>query len=292
MRAMSEQWAIQIDVTNRCPHGCSNCTRLTRHVQETPYFMPVEQFREILRCAAPFPTESPPDPEGRTKVIGIIGGEPTLHPQFTELVDAIEELVPDRKHRGLWTSLGPIYREHQARCGEVFGFQNKNAHDKPCWHQPVAVAARELMDDTRAMWKLIWDCWLQTHWCGSITPRGVYFCEVAATWDLLLRPEAESLALPVTDHFWNRSMIDFHPQMKAYCPLCGLAMPLPRRRDTDRRDDITPGNLKLLTDALGHEPQDVVLFDPTGYRPETYADNWHPRRYREPSPDDVGNPQP
>jgi len=82
-------------------------------------------------------------------------------------------------------------------------------------------------------------------------------------------------------------MIDFHPQMQAYCPLCGVAMPLPRRRDTDRRDDIIPGNLALLTEALGRDPDGVALFDPTGYDPARYAATWNPRRYREPSPHDV-----
>ncbi len=75
----SQQWALQIDITNACHLSCSNCTRLLDHAR-TRFFMSVECFERAVRAVKSFLYESEPCPkgsanEGRRKVIGIIGGE-------------------------------------------------------------------------------------------------------------------------------------------------------------------------------------------------------------------------
>ena len=74
---------IQIEVTNACSHGCSNCTRFCgQHAQ--PFFMDLDTFRRAVDSTAGF--------QG---VVGIIGGEPTLHPQFDQLIDYYAAKVPE-----------------------------------------------------------------------------------------------------------------------------------------------------------------------------------------------------
>jgi len=97
------QWAIQIDVTNRCRRTCSNCTRLLAHARER-FCMSPWAFRQACAAVHTFPDHSTPDRNGRPKVIGMIGGEPLLHPEFPELCEIMAEEIPDRRHRGLWTS--------------------------------------------------------------------------------------------------------------------------------------------------------------------------------------------
>ena len=146
MKAVMEQWAIQIDVTNACPLKCSNCTRLTAHVRK-PFFMSPQQFKKAVESVATFPTDSAPDVEGRHKVIGMIGGEPTLHPEFPELCRIMAEVLPDRRTRGLWTSLGPAYDRHRKLIDETFGYQNRHPNTNPARHPPVLVASSVVVPD-------------------------------------------------------------------------------------------------------------------------------------------------
>ena len=36
--------------------------------------------------------------------VGIMGGEPTLHPKFHEILAVVREMIPDKRRRELWTS--------------------------------------------------------------------------------------------------------------------------------------------------------------------------------------------
>src|SRR5262245_29339799 len=99
----SQAWAQQIDVTNACHLTCSNCTRLLGHAKRR-FTMTTKEFEQSVISLKNFPKNSEPCPKGRRKVVGIIGGEPTLHPDFPELVDIMIRHIPEARYRGLWTS--------------------------------------------------------------------------------------------------------------------------------------------------------------------------------------------
>ena len=41
------------------------------------------------------------------------------------------------------------------------------------------------MEDKKLMWQMIDNCWIQSQWSASITPKGGFFCEGAASLDYL-----------------------------------------------------------------------------------------------------------
>lgn len=273
------QWCLQIEVTNRCGRDCSNCTRALHHSRYR-FDVDLEDFARACEALAEFPCNSPPDDRGRTKVVGLIGGEPLLHPRLQELVEILCHFVPDACHRGLWTSVNLDRDQRGAWLREKFGFINENRHDSDCFHQPVLLAIEEVIHDRKEMWRLIDRCWVQRYWSGTITPKGFFFCEVAGALDWIFGGPG---GLPVDSDCWRHDLDAYREQIERWCPRCGCALPFPGRRDREGRDDVTPENLKAL--KLIHSPalERVVCFDPNRYRKEAFGRRWNPERYRRPT---------
>lgn len=231
MRALLDMDTIQIEVTNACVRSCSNCTRLCGH-HDTPYFMPLPAFKQAVDTMVEYP-----------KMTGIMGGEPLLHPQFAELCNYAASRIP-KERLGLWTSLPRGYERYAELICRTFGhiFINDHTQDN-FYHCPVLVAAEEVVPDRRRLFYIVEHCWLQNSWSASINPKGAFFCEVAAALDLLLDGPG---GWPVEPYWWTRTPKDFTEQVERWCPLCGCALPLPRRPSTDGRDDISPGMLVRL----------------------------------------------
>lgn len=75
MKNISEMKIVQIDVTNICDKSCANCTRFCGHYRpDKLYFMELEDYEKAVISLKEFPG-----------IIGMIGGEPTLHPKFPEM---------------------------------------------------------------------------------------------------------------------------------------------------------------------------------------------------------------
>ena len=221
-----------VDVTNACHLHCSNCTRVLDHARKR-YFMTVGQVEEAISALSTFPTESEPAQEGRRNMLGMIGGEPLLHPEFPKLVDVFVKHVPEVRFRGLWTGLDwatythPKYgaaRSHVVRLvgnhGELLGeagdppqkrgWLNWNMHLKVMQveHAPILVASKDAVPDPWTRWKLIENCWLQQKWSSTVTPRGFFFCEVAGHLDMIFNGQGSTQlpklqGLPVEDAVWK-----------------------------------------------------------------------------------------
>lgn len=257
---------IQIEITNACSGNCSNCTRLVgHHTGKTTFFMDFDFFKKAVDSMVGFPEK-----------VGIMGGEPTLHPEFPRFLEYFASKIPI-KQRGLWSSLHKKYYEHFDIIQSTFlkKYQFLNDHKTPSLHQPILIAAEDIVKDSELMWKLIDDCWVQKLWSASITPKGAFFCEVAAAMDMLFDGPG---GWEVKDGWWKIKPSDpeFQAQVKRWCKQCGAAIPLERRLTNETIDDVSVSNLERLktigSPKIAKGQYNLFLSD--NYDPSKYK--WHP----------------
>lgn len=234
MKPISEAAAIQIEVTNFCDHQCSNCTRFVGHHRKH-YFMDLETIRTAIDSL-----------EGFEGGIGLMGGEPTLHPHFAEICKIYQEMIPDKSKRYLWTD-GLNWKKYEDIIKETFEIEhivyNDHSEDVKGYHQQLLIAADEIIEDKELMWKLINNCWVQKRWSPSINQKGCFFCEVAAAQDLLFNGPG---GYPIEKDWWKKEPKDFQDQVKRYCVNCSAAIPLSIGSSNSEFDLISPKNAERL----------------------------------------------
>lgn len=231
MKPIYDAWLIQIEITNACNIGCANCTRMVGH-HKKPYFMDMDFIEKALDSL-----------EGFKGGVGIMGGEPTLHPQFEEICRLLQGKNLNHKS-GLWTSgyKWDFYKELIRKTFKRGVYYNDHSSPKQR-HQPILIAIEELVDDKEIMWKLIDNCWVHDLWSPSINPKGAFFCEVAAALDLLFDGPG---GYPVEQGWWNKTPSEFRDQVERYCPLCGGSLPFTCPSNKEANDLVTPKNYERL----------------------------------------------
>lgn len=70
---------IRLELTNQCNLFCKHCFK---HNRATPEYLPLKTILEILKKAKPY----------GVREIGLTGGEPTLHPQFEDIISALSRI--------------------------------------------------------------------------------------------------------------------------------------------------------------------------------------------------------
>lgn len=244
-------------------------------------------------------------------IIGFMGGEPMLHPQFAEFCEYALAKI-GRRNLGLWSTFpdSPNYRKHADLIVKTFGVILLNDHSRDdIKHAPVLMAAEEYfrkpcpncdggklrdavapeyekclmcdgkgtITDDLTLFQAVNHCWVQESWSASINNKGAWFCEVAAALsDLFGGPEG----WPVEPGWWKRTPKDFQEQMDWACRKCGAALPLTRIRSSqDPKDDVSPGNLERLKAIKSKKVargefvvRDNFEFDPKLIERGTYPD--------------------
>lgn len=264
MRSPKDMRIIQIDITNACVHQCSNCTRFCGHHKKN-FFMDWDTFQKSVKSL-----------EGFENCIGIMGGEPTLHPQFERFARYLAEKHPldypvhttrkpilnfpryirdknyfgdetlnQRKGIGLWTSITKQYYQNFELIQDVFSYQSINDHNNPSLHQPL-LASRKEMGISDKEWIPVRDnCVIQNMWSASITPKGAFFCEVAAALDMLFDGPG---GWPIEPGWWKREPEDFGYQLN-WCEICGGALFHSGRLSSEEIDDVSPMLYKKLMEV-------------------------------------------
>lgn len=272
---------IQIDITNACHLRCANCTRFIGH-HKKPYFMDLDTVVKAIESL-----------EGYPGGIGMMGGEPTMHPQFEEICEIYQEMIPDRRCRGLWTA-GYKWDEYQEIINETFDsdliIYNEHSDPNEGAHQPLLIAAEDILDDRELMWRLIGNCWVQWRWSASITPKGGFFCEVAAASDMLFDGPG---GYPLEKGWWDKNPWEFSDQVKRYCPKCSAAIPMERPPSSSAIDIVSKSNYDRLkkygSPKLAHNnvhiyedkltEEDIEKVVKEGWTP------WSHRSYKQSAPD-------
>ena len=273
MKAPKDHFTIQIDVTNACVHKCSNCTRFCGHL-EKPYFMDFDYFCKAVDTLLDHPG-----------LIGVMGGEPTLHPKFKEMCEYIQEkvgsehpvnggnfkyptdhLVEERlrtqlkeyviedyedgpraivKGAGLWTSVTPAFIKHYEIIQDTFNWQNLNDHTGASYHQPILITRKELGISDKEWLKLRERCWVNQEWSGSVTSKGCFFCEVAGAFDMMYDGPG---GLPLEEGWWTRPIEDYKDQFR-WCEMCGMPLKTFSRDAREETDDISEYHVKKLKES-------------------------------------------
>jgi len=267
MKEVRDTWCIQIDVTNICDHQCSNCTHLVGCAG--PWKMEMDDFVRAIDSL-----------EGWENVVGIIGGNPVLHPDFEKMVRYLESRFPIEQ-RGIWIANYGKDDVHKQMVKEVFSRQHEyfNDHVEECLHSPILVASQDVIPDVEKRERLISDCWLACDWSPSITPKGCYRCEVMGAFDMALDL---NLALPLEKEWWKRPLSDFQHQIDAFCNRCGVCVPAYGRKASEATYDISPTNKGLVVgpradeedyDCESYDERKVIDWFPVGYRRTEASEN-------------------
>lgn len=262
MKSPQDMRIIQIDITNACIHRCSNCTRFCGH-HKKPFFMDWDTFKKAVESM-----------RGYKGTVGIMGGEPTLHPQFQRFVEYIKEhenfpktenwlVKPTRNFMdvvgkmeqrdtyvsyehgikrnvvdgwGLWSALSGKYKEYYELIQDTFNMQALNDHKNIMYHSPIMITRRE-MGIPDEEWHHIRDnCWAQDAWSATITPKGAFFCEIAGALDILFDGPG---GWPIEQGWWKRTPKEFGDQLQ-WCEICGICIDTFTRDANDETDDMSP----------------------------------------------------
>lgn len=275
-----EMKTIHIEVTNACNLSCANCTRFVGH-HKKPFFMDLELVRKGIESL-----------KGYKYGIGLMGGEPTLHPKFEEICRIFQEMIPDKSKRQFWTN-GWGWKKYEKIILETFEPTNivYNDHSNPLvgWHQPLLIAIKDVVDDEDLMWELIDDCWIQRRWSASITPKGAFFCEVAAAQDILFDGPG---GYPIEKGWWEKTPLEFRDQVERYCPNCGASIPFQKVSAHLEYDMVSKSIVEKLEKVLSPKfiKGRIRIFDRklTREEIEKYKANWTPwshRPYKQYTPD-------
>ena len=278
MRSPRDMGIIEIDITNACVHQCANCTRFCGH-HERPFFMSFDKFKQAVDSL-----------DGYDGMIGIIGGEPTLHPEFERFVDYIREKrvgekiniskgpitdmqyhiystvdkgMTPKSRTVLLSSLSTSYYNNFEAINDTFSYQLLNDHSSESLHQALLMSRRELPITDEEWMKKRDNCWIQNTWSATVTPKGAFFCEVAGSLDMLLGREG---GWDVESGWWKRKPSEFGDQLH-WCEMCSGCLDVPKRLAHDERDDVTPKmyeKLKSLSSPKVRSNRVVVR------RPEDY----------------------
>jgi hypothetical protein len=131
------------------------------------------------------------------------------------------------EQRSLWTN-GFKYDEYRDVIEATFLPENiiyNNHQDESDTdvHHPLRYKSSELVKDDFLRGILVGNCWIQWRWVASITPKGGYFCEVAAAMDMR---DGGHNGYTIKDGWWDKDPNDFIDQVIKFCPNCSACVPL------------------------------------------------------------------
>lgn len=237
---------LQIMITRACDAACFSCTQGS-NLAGKPVMMSPEEFETAVKSL-----------EGYFGVVGIFGGNPTMHPEFNLLCEILRAYVPFDQ-RGLWcnnlrgkgeivrSTFNPLhsnlnvhlnseaYSEFARDWPECVPYIKGEKLDSK--HSAPFVALKDHIDDEEERWDLIGACDVNQFWSaliGVVPGRGLraYFCELAYA-QAALHATAEDAedwpdtGLEVTPGWWRQPMAAFDAQVRLHCHACGIPMRRP-----------------------------------------------------------------
>ncbi len=264
MKSPQDMKIIQIEITNACMLTCSNCTRLCGH-HKKPFMMDFETFKRAVDSLEGYkgtislmggePTLHPELEKFaayiKTKYPHLYQDDrddELLHP-VTEFSKTIQDLslrhtscleAPEGKLSvvagpGIYSTMGTGFLKHYEMIQDTFKFQCLNDHSNEMFHQPALISRKDLGIPDEEWIPMRDKCWMQNTWSASVTPKGAFFCEIAAALDILFEGPGGWV---IEKDWWKRQPEDFADQLH-WCEICGFACETFTRNANDQVDDVS-----------------------------------------------------
>jgi hypothetical protein len=228
---------IQIHITRACDLSCTGCTQGS-NLAGRPVVITLENFEAAVQTLANY-----------YGVVGIFGGNPTMHPRFKDICWIASRYIP-KERLGLWSNNLNGYGE---LCRRTFNpsYSNLNVHCshdaftemvrdwpectpkglKDSRHSPPFIALDDMDDLTESQkWELIENCDINKYWSAMICQfRGqlrAFFCELAGAQSMLHQddPMYPDTGIYVNYNWWKLPVDFFQDQIKQHCFKCGIPL--------------------------------------------------------------------
>jgi len=202
---------IVVDLTTACDVGCVDCNRSCGSNQAPAWeHLPVAQIEHFV--------DESVAQDRRWQVVQLEGGEPTLHPQFREIVERLEAY---RRRHSPATVIKVISNGHSEACreavaalpGTVDCYVTGKRGPREDSHCAFNLAPVDLTEFAGADFSS--GCFLPAHEGLGLSCRGYYPHPVCAGIDRVFGFDVGRKALPRADD-------DLREQFARLCPLCGM----------------------------------------------------------------------
>lgn len=245
---------IEIDITYKCNLHCLNCNRSASQAQDNMH-MPLDMVRAFV--------DESIARSKRWRRIRVLGGEPTLHPEFSQIID---ELLRYKTWFGgsilevVSNGYGATVNRQLEQLPESVLVDNtaKTSPIQP-YFGPFNLApvddARYAFTDYANACTIVRDCGM------GLTPMGYYPCAVAGGIDRILGANVGSASLPTDDD-------DMLNAARKLCGLCGRFRDghfVPRiLRPVLNEERVSPSWKELYerwhnANASGQQPNQVII---------------------------------
>lgn len=203
---------IEIDITFDCNLKCKSCNRSCSQAPSKD-FMSIEQIKTFIVDSI--------KNRKKWKLINILGGEPTLHSDFQEIVRLIcekyvKKYSPETEiqivSNGLTKSTRDLLNEVKNNYNVIIDYgsfktSNQVEYFTPFNDAPIDNEKYKDADFSKG-------CWV-THSCGiGLNKYGYYACSVIGGIDRVI---GKDIGIKSIDKF---ELITFEQQMKTYCKYC------------------------------------------------------------------------
>ena len=217
---------IEIDITYRCNLKCVSCNRSCSQAP-TKEEMKVEQIEEFVKESI--------DKKIKWRRIRLVGGEPTLHSDFSMIIKLLlsykEKYNSDLQITVVTNGFGNYVKEALSKLPKEIDIQNtfKSSHNP--FFFPFNMAPEDSFWYKNADYSN--GCWIISK-CGmGLTPSGYYPCAIAGGIDRIFSFGMGGKNLPSHDDL----MVD---HLRIFCRLCGhfrFALPTRKRKISPRWEE-------------------------------------------------------
>ena len=201
---------LEIDITYFCNLTCAGCSRSSAQAPSGQH-MPIEMIQDFL-------DES--EQKGmKWEALHILGGEPTLHPHFVEIVTLLDdwfmEHSPDTDLKVITNGVSRKVQNNIMSIPEHWRYENSykldreldTSHFEPFNLAPIDLPQWRGEDFTKG-------CYITQDSGIGLTPYGYFHCAIAGGMERIMNLGHGFDKIP--EHPW-----EFLDMMKDYCRFCG-----------------------------------------------------------------------